>query len=72
MRRLTRVLAVTAIAVKSGSPALAASLGDALRLHFIDVGQGAAYSVCRTSRTCLQLPRNSNPLQLHSRWPTRP
>jgi len=28
--------------------------------------------VARPSRTCLQFPRNSNPLQVHSRCPTLP
>ncbi len=30
------------------------------------------FSFPLTSRTCLQFPRNSNPLQVHSRCPARP
>ena len=30
------------------------------------------FSLPLTSRTCLQFPRNSNPLQVHSRCPARP
>jgi hypothetical protein len=30
------------------------------------------YATCLTSRTCLQLPRQRKPSQVHSRWPVRP
>lgn len=40
--------------------------------HREDVTGRHAADLLLTSRTCLQFPRNSNPLQVHSRWPARP